>query len=120
MSITPIHIIAAIEKDIAQFEQRAEQAMGKLERMNNTNEEFILASREADLYFFTAGYLNHIGYIARTNELKVTENAIRYHAYANRKKGLIGDGGDVDARNTAIATILEGYLDRFFEPQSQS
>lgn len=108
-------VIDAINQDIAQHKDVAKHAMLVLEQMNVSEEDY----KEANLCFglnqFMIGYLSHIKDTLAGADIKTTENLIRYHAYYQRTKGNLTDGSNISIGQAAVATILDGYIAKFFD-----
>ena len=108
-------VIDAINQDIAQHKDVAKHAMLVLEQMNVSEEDY----KEANLCFglnqFMIGYLSHIKDTLAGADIKTTENLIRYHAYYQRTKGNLTDGSNISIGQAAVATILDGYVTKFFD-----
>lgn len=110
-------VLEAINKDIAQHRDVAKHAMLVLEHMNVTvtDEEY----KEANLCFglnqFIVGYLTHIKETIAGMDIKSVENLIRFHAYNQHTKGNITDGSNISIGQAAVATLLGGYITKFFE-----
>ena len=120
MSTTEIKkaaIIETITKDIAEREKVAERAMQTLEQMNTSAEDYKRACQQFSLNSFVSGYLRHIKDSVEKSDLKTSENLIRFHSYHQYTKGLLTDDNEraLGVGQTAIAIILDGYIERFFE-----
>ena len=108
-------ILETISQDIAECKEVAKHAMLVLEQMNVSKKDY----KEANLCFglnqFMIGYLSHIKDTLAGADIKTTENLIRYHAYYQRTKGNLTDGSNISIGQAAVATILDGYVTKFFD-----
>lgn len=108
-------VLDAINQDIAQRNDVAKHAMLVLEHMNVTENDY----KEANLCFglnqFVVGYLTHIKGTITGTDVKSAENLIRFHAYYQHTKGNLTDGSNISIGQATVATILDGYVTKFFD-----
>lgn len=107
-------ILDVINQDIAERTDVAKHAMLVLEHMNVTEEDY----KEANLCFginqFVIGFLTYIKGTITGTDIKSAENLIRFHAYYQHTKGNLTDGSNISIAQAAVATLLDGYVDKFF------
>lgn len=120
MSTTETKIDAireAIKADIMHHSNLAEIEFENLEKMFISSEEYKDTNRQFCLNAYITGYLRKIKEftVDREEPLKRIENRIRFHAYQQRTKGELTDKQEISAAQAAVAEILEGYVQRFFE-----
>ncbi len=108
-------ILDAINQDIAEREKEADSAMLTLEQMNTSVEDYKDACKQFGANLFVANYLRHIKGVADTRDIKNTENIIRFHSCYQHIKGNIEDGHDISLGQSVVTSILDGYIERFFD-----
>ena len=108
-------ILDAISQDIEKHKEKSAQAMLTLEHMNVTEEEYKNANLCFGLSQFAAGYLTHIKESLTGADVKAAETCIRFHAHYQRTKGNLTDGSNISIGQAAVATILDGYISKFFD-----
>lgn len=108
-------LLDAISQDIVEREKATNSVMQTLEKINTTPEEFKQANLRYFLNSFVINYLNRIKAVVMERDFKKAENLIRYHAYYQRAKGNLNDGSTIAVAQTAVVTILDNYVARFFE-----
>ena len=108
-------ILDSISQDIEQRKDLAKHAMVVLEQMNVTDEDY----KEANLCFglnqFMVGYLSYIKDSIAGTDIKSAVKLIRFHAYYQRTKGNLTDGSNISIGQAAVATLLDGYIAKFFD-----
>lgn len=107
-------ILDAISQDIAICEKTANRAMNTLERINTTPEEYKDANLQLGANAFAARYLDRVREVVKERDIKKAENVIRFHFYYQHHKGNLDDHRDISLGQSAVAVILGGYVDRFF------
>ena len=108
-------LLDAISQDIAERENATNSVMQTLEKLNATPEEFKQANLRYCLNVYVINYLNRIKAVVMERDIQKAENIIRYHAYYQRTKGNLNDGSIISVAQTAVVTILDNYIARFFE-----
>lgn len=110
-------IRAAFEQDINTHARATEDAFAKLEKMNTSTEDYKQANWQFGLNQYVAGYLRKIKEITvdSAEPIKRVESRIRFHAYQQRTKGSLDDKQEISVAQAAVAVILEGYVENFFE-----
>lgn len=111
-------IADGLESHINECHQAVENAISTMERVFATPEEY----KEADKQFATNSYIaRFLGHVLSTirvignNDVKTAENTLRFHAHSLRVKASIGDADDFAAARQTVVTILEGYVEKYFE-----
>lgn len=106
-----------IKGDIAHHSNLAEIAFANLEKMVISSEEYKDANRQFGLNSYITGYLRKIKEftVDREEPLNRIENRIRFHAYQQSTIGEVTDEQEISTAQAAVAEILEGYVQRFFE-----
>lgn len=108
-------ILDAISQDIAEHESVAYSAINTLEKLNAAPEEFKEANIRYCFNSYVINYLNRIKAVVMERDIKKAENLIRCHAYYQHSKGNLDDGTTISVAQTAVVTILDNYIARFFE-----
>lgn len=109
-------ILEAINEDIKERQNVAKEAMRKLEEFNLSSEEYKDANFGISANSFVASYLGMLGEdIRKDADIRKVENRLRFHSYQQHTKGTLDDGRDISLGQAAVATILDGYVRRFFE-----
>ena len=110
-------IRAAIEQDINTHARATEEAFAKLENMNVSPKEYKQANWQFGLNQYVAGDLRKIKELTvdSAEPIKRVESRIRFHAYQQRTKGSLDDKQEISVAQAAVAVILEGYVEKFFE-----
>lgn len=108
-------ILDAIRQDIAEREEMAKQAMHTLEKMNPSAEEYKYANIQFGANTYAAGYLKRIQEVVKERNIEKAENIIRFHKYQQHKIGANHTHRDFSLGQAAVAVILGGYIERFFD-----
>lgn len=109
-------ILTAINEALTEHSAAVKKAMLILECMNTNQEEYKSACRTIMTHSFVVLLLNRIKAVVESNDIKATETIIRFHSYYLHSKG--GFAGKTDVVSTAqhaVAAILDGYVERFFD-----
>lgn len=110
-------LYGAIDADIAKHEGKAKDAMLTLESMRVSAIDYKDACRKFMYNHFITNYLKRVREVVETGDVKSSENLIRFHAHYQRRKGNLADDSEVSVAQTALACILDGYINRFFEKE---
>lgn len=108
-------IINAVSQEIEAHEKAANDAMGTLEKVNSSPEEYRNASILFGLNSYVANYLKRIKDVVMERDIKKAENVIRFHSYYQHTKGSLSDGNMLSACQAAVMATLDSYISRFFE-----
>ncbi len=108
-------ILDAISQDIAEREKVADEAMLTMEQMNTSPDDYKSACLQFSANWFVVGYLKRIKCVVECRDIKSTENIIRFHSYYQHHKGNLDDGRDISLGQAALAVILDGYVEKFFD-----
>lgn len=110
-------IRAAFEQDINTYTRAAEEAFAKLEKMNISTEDYKQSNWLFGLNQYVVEYLRKIKELTvdSAEPIKRVESRIRFHAYQQRTKGSLDDKQEISVAQAAVAVILEGYVENFFE-----
>lgn len=117
MSVTETTIDAildAIKQEIAERELMADNAMHTLRKFNPTPEEYKDANLQFGVNTYIACYLKSIQSVVMGRNPSAVESAIRFHHYQQHSKGNLNDHRDISLGQAAVAVILGGYVERFF------
>lgn len=118
MSVTETTIDAildAIKQEIAERERMANNAMHTLRKFNPTTEEYKDANLQFGVNTYIACYLKRIQNVVMGRNPTAVESAIRFHHYQQHAKGNLDDHRDISLGQAAVAVILGGYIERFFD-----
>lgn len=107
-------LLDVIAKDIAERCSAANIAFETLLKIDPSTEDYKKANITFSQNIFIASYLTKIEDVAETQDVKTIENHLRFHAYQQRTFGELGDGKDISVAQAAVAVILEGYIECFF------
>lgn len=108
-------ILDAIGQNIAERETVANQAMHTLEKIKPSAEAYKDANLQFGANAYVAHYLKRIQEVVKERDIKKAENIIRFHCYQQHKIGALDDHRDISLGQAAVAVILEGYVQKFFE-----
>lgn len=115
-TVTKLDLIAgALSESIAANIVKADEAMKTLELMNITPEEYREASETLARYTYANTFLARVLNVIATDDIKKTENIMRFHSHQLLKKGSIGENDGISEAQLDVAIKLKSLIERFFE-----
>ncbi len=112
--LTIRNLVDDLSKDIREREENTAAAIGSMERMGITPDDYKRANQQLGANAFVATFLTYIRREVENADAKGAENLLRFHSYTQRAKGRLDDQSITALGQAAVAVILDGYIEKYF------